>query len=348
MDANNYVGASPGGGYVVVKGGQIVGTYGSQQEAENAYNGGGGDSSGGSQSYDPGAAAAATAASNAATNAANAAADATYKQWLARNGDDRLAFEKATEAWTETFKQGQANNQNALSYLGLEGSLAGRPANAFTYAHLLTGTPGGLADIVRAAGGAYRLPAFGGGSGGSSTPLTIDSMIHDVGAYSPTAGGSAPSSTGAPQFQTANGPKTLAQMAAELRVANPGGNYTDPATIQSVYASTTKGQVTPMVVPPVDVSGQHTMLPTPSAATSNTANPLTDPTAGNGYIPGYPGLPKTGNQFAPQNMARLDPSQTALLGAAYGDQGYLWSDLMAQYNKSLGAYGGPTRGGSGF
>lgn len=224
------------------------------------------------------------------------------------------------------------------------------PANAFEYAKLLTGTPGGLADIVRAAGGAYRLPAVGGGSLAPSVPLSIDSIVHDVGAYSPTAngGGSLPpttgtSPTGAPQYTTVNGPKTLDQMAAELKVANPGGNYTDPATIQSVYASTTKGQVTPMVAPPVDTSGTHTMLPA-----SEPNNPLTLPTAANGYVPAYGGLPKTGNQWAPQNINNFDPSQMALFGATYGSRGYNFNDLQAQYTRSLRPYGGPTRGGSGF
>lgn len=279
------------------------------------------------------------------------AADRAYKEWLARSGDDRLAFDKATEAWNETFRQSQANNANALDYLGLASKLSG-PANAFEYAKLLTGTPGGLADIVRAAGGAYRLPAVGGGSGAASVPLSIDSIIHDVGAYSPTANGGgslapvggAPPAT--PQYQTSNGPKTLAQMAAELKVANPGGNYTDPATIQSVYASTTKGTVTPLVAPPIDTTGQHTMLPTPPA--NEPSNPLTNPTAGGGYIPAFPGLPKTGNQFSPQNLSRFDPSQTALLGAAYQNAGYDWNDIMSQYRKSLLPYGGPVRGGVGF
>ncbi|MDB5541597.1 MAG: hypothetical protein JWQ89_3324, partial [Devosia sp.] len=41
MDQSNYVGQT-GAGYVVVKGGQVVGTYPTQSAAEQAYNGGGG------------------------------------------------------------------------------------------------------------------------------------------------------------------------------------------------------------------------------------------------------------------------------------------------------------------
>jgi hypothetical protein len=45
-------------------------------------------------------------------------------------------------------------------------------------------------------------------------------------------------------YDTPNGKKTLAQMAAELQIANPGGNYTDPATVIATYNSTVSGSKT--------------------------------------------------------------------------------------------------------
>ena len=413
MDQSNYVGQNASG-YIVVKGGQIVGTYGSQQEAEAAFNGGSGAAPPASTSYDPGAAAAATAVKSLSAQKA-------YQQALAQGASDRLAFDKATEAWNETFRQSQANNANALDYLGLASKLGG-PANAFNYAHLLTGTPGGLADIVRAASGQYRLPAFGGGSGQQSTPQTIASIVQDVGAYSPTLTSPAPTTTTG-QYQTVNGPKTIAQMGSELKTAGWSGDTSNADAVLAQYPKTTGGSVTPLAAttsnastqtmmpgsvstkvpgaPPPPTTGltptgsvmqqsyagmygqpataaqiagagsqavvpgsstyttgmalgtptidPRTGLPTSPAGTVNDPNnPLTNPTAANGYIPAYGGLPKTGNQFAPQNINAMDPSQTALLGAAYSDQGYNWADLMAQYQKSLRAYGGPAQGGVGF
>lgn len=191
---------------------------------------------------------------------------------------------------------------------------------------------------MRAAGGAYKLPAFGGGSGESSTPLSIDSIIQNVGAYSPTANGGgslAPLTSSNGTYNTVNGPKTQEQMASELKTAGWGGNTADAAAVSAAYGSTSKGAVTPM-------STSSTVTP------NSVSNPLTNPTEANGMIPAYGGLPKTGNQLAPSFVNNADPGQKDLLGAAYQDQGINWNDIMAQYNKSLGAYGGPRAGGVGF
>lgn len=46
-------------------------------------------------------------ASVAASLAAEQAAQQVYREWLMRTGDERIAFEKATQAWTQTFSERQ-------------------------------------------------------------------------------------------------------------------------------------------------------------------------------------------------------------------------------------------------
>ena len=60
-------------------------------------------------------------------------------------------------------------NKTTLGYLNTLASLRG-PANAFQYARILNGTPGGLRDIINASAGRYQMPANSGGV----APLTMD------------------------------------------------------------------------------------------------------------------------------------------------------------------------------
>ncbi len=120
MDPNNFVAPAPGGGFVVYANGQQVGTYASQTEAENAYNaakglGGAPNPYAGYMNPYAGAYANLGAAELAAQIANNSAQQEYLRQRLALETQqfqhlsemdkDRLAFEKAQQAWLETYQK---------------------------------------------------------------------------------------------------------------------------------------------------------------------------------------------------------------------------------------------------
>jgi hypothetical protein len=214
--------------------------------------------------------------------------------------------------------QGQRNT-NAIGYLGLLKGMTG-PANAFDYAGALTGTPGGLADIVRAAGGQYQMPSSGGGNGQPITPLSIGSMINDVNRYSPTAGGSATASSAGGYGVTAANPVLASLQSAGVPAFAKGGTS----------------------APGMPVMGQGT---TPYTTNMTPTTPAT--TSGSSYVPQYGAVPQP-NQISPQNYAAMTPSQKDLLMQAYGQAGWNTADVQSIFGQSLKGYGGPSSGLVGF
>jgi hypothetical protein len=170
--------------------------------------GGGGGSTGQDQGFN-------AAAANSAVTLANNAAQIAYNnarlqqleipqfQALSQQAKDQLAFDKAKEAWSQTFQQANADvaNKNATAnitgtfdgqptlaaqtqqqtaanqYLTLLSTLRG-PANAFQYAKTLQGTPQGLTDIVNSAAGRYQLG--GAPSGAVAAPASLNNLLSDV------------------------------------------------------------------------------------------------------------------------------------------------------------------------
>lgn len=108
-------------------------------------------------------------AEKAADEHAKAALDREYTRWMISTGNDKFAFDKAKQAYQQTYnqslmeaKQREHQDTSAISLLQLLSSLRG-PGNAFRYASTLAGMPNGLRDLVAAASGRFQLPAFGGG-----------------------------------------------------------------------------------------------------------------------------------------------------------------------------------------
>lgn len=84
--------------------------------------GGGGASSAGGPSGEQSA-----LASIAASNAADQAARLVFSEWTMRVGDERLAQEKAQQAWQQTFETTRQNWLQQYQTAGLTGTLGGQP-----------------------------------------------------------------------------------------------------------------------------------------------------------------------------------------------------------------------------
>lgn len=126
-------------------------------------------------------------------------------QALTQQAKDQLAFDKAKEAWSETFQQANADiaNKNATAnitgtfdgqptlaaqtqqqtaanqYLSLIAGLRG-PNDPVQYLRTLQGTPQGLKDIVNAAAGRYQLG--GAPSGEQAAAATVGGQLANMNA----------------------------------------------------------------------------------------------------------------------------------------------------------------------
>lgn len=147
-----------------------------------------------------------------ATITANAqamqAAQLAYQDWVMRTGDDKLAFEKAQQAWLETYQQATmtgmfqgaptlnreiADWTKQYQQAGLSGYYQGKPtleretneaatmtnlltlqgslrgpANYSQYLKTLGSTPQGMRDVVNAAAGRYTMPGTSGATPGAT------------------------------------------------------------------------------------------------------------------------------------------------------------------------------------
>jgi hypothetical protein len=79
-----------------------------------------------------------------------------------------------------TLEREQAEAGQANQLLGLAASLRG-PRNAFQFAKVLGGTPGGLSDMLNSVAGRYNLPTFQGG-GQAPQAVNLQNFVQDVGA----------------------------------------------------------------------------------------------------------------------------------------------------------------------
>lgn len=132
------------------------------------------------------------AAAQDANQAAAVAADRAYHEWLARSGDDRLAFEKAKEAAFEAYQTASLG----LEALKTAASLQSNPFRQQQYLYGLGNNPY-LSGAVGAIAGKYSLPAFQapqtgsvagsaslgdlasriGGTGGGGTPADFQAAL---------------------------------------------------------------------------------------------------------------------------------------------------------------------------
>ncbi len=112
-----------------------------------------------------------------------------------------------------------SGNSTMLEYLKLLGSLTG-PQNAFRYANVLKGTPGGLADIVNAAAGRLRIPVSGGVNANTSQG-TGATGIAPGGGLNVTGSPLAPAATGGSQNNVASPGGLIADMNAGSAAGPP-------------------------------------------------------------------------------------------------------------------------------
>lgn len=101
---------------------------------------------------------------------ADQASNLVYRDWMMRTGNDKLAFEKATQAWNQKmaerqqdFSEQQAGrqeqarqDQTGLAVLGMNANLRG-PSNYLSYLRTLSNTPRGLSDAVAGLAGRFNL-----------------------------------------------------------------------------------------------------------------------------------------------------------------------------------------------
>lgn len=205
--AASLAGSAPGGAPVGqpggAPGGQPGGAPGGAGSAESAF-----------------ASAAAGQAAQQAENNAIAAAQQralqVYYEGQVRGEDERLAFDKAIQAYTETYNAEklkfeqqreqqrilEAAQQFGLTEAGVTGTYQGAPtearlareqtgalgllnqaatlrgpANAFQALRTFGNTPQGLVDVVNAVAGRYNLPTAAGLTGQGSAPATLQSLI---------------------------------------------------------------------------------------------------------------------------------------------------------------------------
>lgn len=308
-------------------------------------------------------------AATAAYNNARLALDSQHYANMDQATKDQLAFDKAKEAWTETFNQAQANiknqldtanvtgtfngaptlaaqseqNKTALGYMTLLGSLRG-PANAFQYAKTLQGTPQGMTDIVNAAAGRYMLG--GNASGVRSAPASLDNMMVDINSRT----GGVPAGNMAQQAASVN-----AVTPSAVPPVNPSGFATaDPAQRATYLQYNGNDESVAAAHWAVDVAKAQAEAVARAQAQAQAAAGGTQPGMVGAaqpppsMIPDVSGLPSP-NQINSQAYNRMLPGQRDLLWGAYeygGGPGGAMTipDAQAQYAQSLPRYGGPTSG----
>lgn len=161
----------------------------------------------------------------AATQAATQAADAAYKAALIQHGNDQLAFDKAKQAYQETYnqklldiQQEQAGKQFGLAEAGVTGTYQGAPtlaaqtahdqtalnllqlgsqlrgpSNYFQYAQTLGNTPNGMRDLINGLAGRYQFASSPGATPGSQyEAASVGTLARDAAAGAPTSGVLAP------------------------------------------------------------------------------------------------------------------------------------------------------------
>lgn len=134
----------------------------------------------------------------------------------------------------------------------------------------------------------FTIPLEGGGEIHQNGATYADAVANAAAAGAKpqgSGGGGTPSSTtssgggggGAPVYQTVNGPKTVAQMEAELKQAGwpgPIPGTEGPGAIANAYQQTTKGSVTPINAQPGGTPAGTPPAPTDKGANLNAAQLL--------------------------------------------------------------------------
>lgn len=329
---------------------------------------GGGSSSGGNSYVSPTAVdAALRAASDAAQQAylrAHLALERDQFKFMSRMEKDKLAFEKAREAFNEkiqeanvtgmyegsptwqrivqeagltgyyndnpTLARQQFETNTALQAAGLGAQLTG-PANVFKYLRLMNGIPGGIRDMISAAAGKYILPGSGGGDPNARPErMTLQSLFDDI-----SRGGYAPQSYSGVGDYSPSG----ASAPVDWYNYQPNG--------QGGYVLYPPGQPAPADKP--QYSSQAPLDMNDAQASANRAAGLT-PNAPATASPGLtvnlntggqaPSLPNP-NQWNAENINRMNRDTRDVLLGLYEDQGWTKEGAWDAFKQSLPRYGGP-------
>lgn len=218
-------------------------------------------------------------------------------------------------------------NQQANQLLGLAASLRG-PRNAFQFAKVLGGTPGGLQDVLGSMAGRYNLPAYQGGTAAPEA-VNLQNFVGDVGAaaagqpggYNPTPGG------------------TWAQPAPSYSVNPPGAQAPSNSWNYQPTGDGSQQIYPPGIAAPVQAA--QVSSPTPLSAgqlsqlgaQAMAAQPYALPTS----LP----APSTWNADSFNNLGGY--RQDLMLGA-YEAKGWDPDAALAQFKAALPDSGGPTSG----
>lgn len=272
-----------------------------------------------------------------AANWASQAANDAARNVLAR---DSLDFEKAKWEWEKVFREKYAEFDASMKMIGMGADLIGKPQDWFKYLEAMSGTPEGLRGVVNAVAGRYNLPGYGGNAAKAVPGATIGGIAQDI-VYGP---GNVPGYTPPAQAPAPTAPAQPAQPPGQVGVPTPVGQ--------------------PQPVPPPQAQAQAQAPgtdwlsayqgPAQQAATAGATagQPVGQTPAPSGYNPrGWEAQVPTADeliyphQWAPQQYAKFNPGQKALLGATYN---YRWNwqpeDITYDYMASLPKYRGPTSG----
>lgn len=159
----------------------------------------------------------------AAVESADQAARLTYLQWQMSTGNDRLAMEKAQQAWSQKFAEESRAQQFGLQEAGVTGYYGGNPtlarqaqeqgtalnllqlgaglrgpANYLSYLRTLGNTPQGLKDLVNGLAGQYQFAFSPGQTPGSTFERqSLGTIARDMAGAAPAGGGMSVDASGA-------------------------------------------------------------------------------------------------------------------------------------------------------
>jgi hypothetical protein len=271
------------------------------------------------------------------------------------------AFNQQQATQTQALASQKQQQDTANQYLTLLASLKG-PQNSFAYAQTLAGTPRGMTDIVNAAAGRYLLGSPASGAN-PAAPANLNNLMVDV--NSATGGASSGSMAQQQQPGLSVGTNLNGVLPVSASALTPAVPQVDPAAAwagaspssQATYLQYAQGNTTlaqqryaadvakaqaqaVAAAVPAYTPAQPAMTSPPGAFTAASSPGAFNASA----IPDVSGLPAA-NQINAGNFNQMDPTQQALLWAAYqyggGPGGGAMDPLDAQaaYKKSLPGQG---------
>jgi hypothetical protein len=220
-------------------------------------------------------------------------------------------------------QQQEMENSQANQMLQLAASLRG-PRNAFKFAEVLGGTPGGLSDILGSVMGRYNLPSFQGG-GAAPEAVSLGNFMQDVQAATPAGG--------LPAYVPQTGQWSAP---APAYTVNPPGSQAPTNAFN--YQPTGDGSQT--VYPPgisAPVQAGQVSSPSPLSG-ANLQNIGAQAMAQQPYM-----LPKP-SQWNAEAYNNLGTYRQELLGAQYEAAGWDPQAAIDQFKASLPKTSGPKTG----